>query len=208
MSLFGKPKTAKDIARESQKQIRHNQRDMDRELLQLDRDEKKVTLEIKQLAKANQGESAKVLAKELIRIRKQREKVLLMKGQLSSANTKTVTMVAQQSMVKSMHGATRAMMATNAAVPAQAVQRTMMQFQKQNEISDVKSEMMDDAFDLDGEDEELADEAVQAVYDSIGLEVSDQMSKAKTGAALGEKQSAKTSDKDLEHLLASMPTVQ
>jgi charged multivesicular body protein 2A len=70
--------------------LRKNTRDLDRDLLTLDREEKRIQAEIKKLAKANQMGAAKTLAKEVIRIRKQREKIISMKGnwknQLSLTN--------------------------------------------------------------------------------------------------------------------------
>lgn len=77
-----------EIVNENKKNVRKSQRDLERELLALDREEKKVALEIKKLAKAGQVSSAKVLAKEIVRIRKQREKLLGMKAQLSAVNTR------------------------------------------------------------------------------------------------------------------------
>lgn len=53
------------------------------------------------------------------------------------------------------------MAAGNQAVPMQQMQQTMMQFQKQNDIADMKEEMMDDMFETTEEEE---DEGIQYTY--------------------------------------------
>lgn len=78
---------------------------------ELDREEKKLTAEIKRLAKLGQNSSVKVLAKEVfffferkikkkilfffkvVRIRKQKEKIYATKGQLSAIGTKVTVII-------------------------------------------------------------------------------------------------------------------
>lgn len=50
---------------ENKRSVTKSQHDLDRELVTLDREEKRITLEIKKAAKANQMSSAKTLAKEV-----------------------------------------------------------------------------------------------------------------------------------------------
>eukprot|EP01114_Cavostelium_apophysatum_P011842 TRINITY_DN26368_c0_g1_i1.p1 TRINITY_DN26368_c0_g1~~TRINITY_DN26368_c0_g1_i1.p1 ORF type:complete len:210 (+),score=36.34 TRINITY_DN26368_c0_g1_i1:62-691(+) len=207
-ALFGKKKTTKEVLRDNKRSLQHNQRDLDRELLQLDRDEKKTMLEIKKLAKQGQNSSAKVLAKEIVRIRGQRDKIYMMKGQLSSVSTRTTTMAANQTIASGMNGATKAMAAANAAMPAQKMQQTMMEYEKQNEMANMKEEMMDDMFESTEEEEEEAEDAMNQVLDSIGLEIGEKMSKvAPSRTALGgaSKKPMSAEDKAIADLLGSMP---
>jgi len=206
MSIFGKQKTPKEVLRDNKKQITRNQRDLDRELLALERQEKQIIVEIKRLAKAGQTANAKSMAKELVRVRKQREKLYGMKSKLSGVNSRTTTMQASQTIAKSMHGATHAMAISNAATPLPQMQRTMMAFEKQNEIASMKEEMMEGILDMDEEEEGEVDETVNAVLDSIGLETSSMMANTPTKNPLGTKQ--KQSDKEIEDLLASLPSPQ
>ncbi|PRP77109.1 SNF7 family protein [Planoprotostelium fungivorum] len=200
MPLFSQPKTTK--AREAQKGIRSNQRDLDREINVLNREEAKIVLEIKKLAKTNQNASAKVMAKELIRVRQQKEKLMIMKSKLSAVSTKTTTMAATATMAQSMGTATKAMTSMNSAMPADKLNHTMMEFARQNDIAETKQEMMDDMLD-DDVDEEEVDEEMQKVLDSIGLDVNEQMSKARVGTSVSSSQGMR--DKDIERLLASLP---
>ena len=90
MSFFGgKPKTTDQIMREQRRQLGANQREIDREILKLDRQEKQLTVEIRKLAASGQNASARTLAKELVRVRKQKEQLLKTKSTLSGVSHKT-----------------------------------------------------------------------------------------------------------------------
>lgn len=56
--------------------------DLDRELLGIDREEKKLIKEIKEAARNGNEKGARVLAKSLVRLRGQRTKVLASSAQL------------------------------------------------------------------------------------------------------------------------------
>jgi len=206
MSLFGQPKTVKEVMNDQKKAIKGNQRDLDKELLMLDRQEKQTALEIKKLVKQGQNTAAKQLAKEIVRIRNQRTKIYSMKGKLSGVAAHATTVQTQHTMVKSMSTATRAVAVGNHAMPVQAIQRTAMNYEKQSQMADMKSEMMDDVLDNDVDDVE-ADQEVDQVLDSIGLNVTEQMSRVNAGASSlpsGAK-TGSTEDKELQKLLESMP---
>eukprot|EP01118_Nematostelium_gracile_P018938 TRINITY_DN8580_c0_g1_i1.p1 TRINITY_DN8580_c0_g1~~TRINITY_DN8580_c0_g1_i1.p1 ORF type:complete len:202 (+),score=71.20 TRINITY_DN8580_c0_g1_i1:31-636(+) len=201
MSLFGRQKTPQEILKENKRDLNRNKRDLDKELLVLDREEKKIILEIKRLAKLGQNANAKTMAKELIRLRGQRDKIYAMKGQLSGVQSRTTTMQASATIAKSMHGATKAMAYSNAAMPMQQMQRTMMEFEKQNEISSMKEEMMDSILDGDDEEEELVDEEMSAVLDSIGLETASMIPNAPGRNPMGVRQKQPASAQDLDFAL-------
>jgi len=193
----------KEVVGEQKKALKGNQRDLDKDLLNLDRQEKQISLEIKKLAKAGQMTAAKQLAKEVVRIRTQRTKIYSMKGKLSGVQAHTTSMQANQTVMKSMVTATKAVSVSNQALPLRAVQQTAMQYQRQAEMAEMKQEMMDDVLD-DGEEEE-ANAEVDQVLDSIGLNLSEQMSHARVGGSTPEAQSKeKERDNEVERLLAGL----
>jgi len=159
--------------------------------------------EIKKLANAGQLSSAKILAKQIVKIRAQKEKLYKAKGTLTSTSVMATSMQAHSTVATGLSGATKAMMVSNQAVPMKAMQNTMMQFEKQNEIANMKEEMIDSAFE-DPDEEEEADETMNQVLDSIGLDLSEQMSKAKVGTSGPVKTTQKSTDVDVEKLLASL----
>lgn len=57
-------------------------RDLDRERMKMDQQEKKVIADIKKLAKDNQMDAVKIMAKDLVRTRRQSRKFMLMKANI------------------------------------------------------------------------------------------------------------------------------
>ena len=159
------------------------QRDMDREMRELDRTEKQVMAEIKQRAKApgvsGQGDAAlKSLAKQLVQIRKQREKLISAKAQMGAVGMQATAMAAQMTAATAVGSVTTAMKTANQAVDAKEMTKIMHEFQRQNEMAGMKEEMMDDAladaFDTDAIDEE-ADKITGQVLAELGVELDSQM---------------------------------
>lgn len=70
-------------------------RDLDRERMKMDQQEKKVIADIKKLAKDNQMDAVKIMAKDLVRTRRQSRKFMLMKAniQVDLNTTKSEQMV-------------------------------------------------------------------------------------------------------------------
>lgn len=57
-------------------------RDLDRERMKMEQQEKKVIADIKKLAKDNQMDAVKIMAKDLVRTRRQARKFMLMKANI------------------------------------------------------------------------------------------------------------------------------
>ena len=93
MDYFKKKPTPKEAAmaakRETRKQVRSSQRDMEREIRELDRQEKQITMELRQRAKAAgvnpaKDTALKALAKQLVNVRQQREKLYAAKAHVGA----------------------------------------------------------------------------------------------------------------------------
>lgn len=61
--VFGKEKPLKDVMRENKRMITRAVRELDREKMALEREEKRITMEIKKAAKEGQMQSVKIMAK-------------------------------------------------------------------------------------------------------------------------------------------------
>lgn len=93
-------------------------------------------------------------------------------------------MKSQMAMGKAMAGVTRSLQTMNRQMNTPAMQKMMMEFEKQSEMMDFKQEMMDDVMNdvLAGEDEEeRTEEMVNQVLDEIGISASTQMASAPMG---------------------------
>lgn len=168
-----KSKTPEQLLRENQRMLQRAMRDMDRERQRLESQEKKVVVDIKKQAKAGQMDSVKVMAKDLVRTRQNIKKFMMMKANLQGVSLKIATMKGQQSMATAMKGVTKAMGKMNKTMNLPALQKTMMEFEREMEKMDMKSEMMDEAMEDamdDGDTEADTDALVQQVLAEIGIE--------------------------------------
>mmetsp|Transcript_6769 Transcript_6769/g.23321 ORF Transcript_6769/g.23321 Transcript_6769/m.23321 type:complete len:227 (-) Transcript_6769:232-912(-) len=178
LNIFGKKKTPKELLRENKRQIDRAIRDIDRERMSLQSQEKKLIVEMKKMAKNNQNEAAKVMAKSLIRMRHNITKYYTVKSQLQAVSMRMQTLKATQSMADAMKGVTKALTGMNGQLSLPEIQKTLREFERQNEKMDMTSEIMDDAmddaFEEEGEAEET-EELVQQVFDEIGINLNTQL---------------------------------
>jgi len=158
-----------------------NQRDLDREIRELERQEKQTILELKSRAKtaANSNDVAlKTLAKQLISIREQRSKLQSTKAQLGAMGMHATVQASQIAAVAAIGSVTQGMAQANAAMDIKQTTKIMAQFQRENEKMTVKEEMMDDVladiFDSEGVEEE-ADQVTNQVLAELGVELDQQM---------------------------------
>lgn len=181
--LFGRQKTPQEVLRENQRLIKKSIREMDRERVALENQEKKCLMEIKKMAKQNQMAAAKILAKDLVRTRASIKKFITMRTQLQAVSIRIQTLKSTASMAQAMRGVTRALMSMNSSMNLPAMQKVMMEFERQSEMMDMKEEMMEDTMDgMLGEDEEgESDEILSQVLDEIGIGLSSQLVDAPAG---------------------------
>lgn len=154
-------------------------RDLDREKMKMEQQEKKVIADIKKLAKDNQMDAVKIMAKDLVRTRRQVRKFMLMKANIQAVSLKIQTLKSQNTMAQAMKGVSRAMANMNRQMNMPQIQQILHEFEKQSEIMDMKEEMINDVIDdamEDEGDEEETDAVVSQVLDELGLQLTDQLS--------------------------------
>ncbi|KAL6059988.1 ESCRT-III subunit protein did4 [Balamuthia mandrillaris] len=203
--LFGRQKTPKEILREHQRTLRRAIRDIDRERTNLERQQQKLTIDIKKMAKEGQMGAAKIMAKDLVRTRQHITKFYKLRSHLQAVSLRIQTLQSTQAMSDAMKGASQAMTMMNRRMNIPAMQRVLQNFEMQSEQMDMKQEMMgdamDDLFEEDDEEEQM-DDIINQVLDEIGINLSAelvdtpgsgvgvQQAKAKTAAVLTEGSSA------------------
>jgi len=100
-------------------------------------------------------------------------------------------------MTKALSGATRAMTTVNSVNSPEKIQKTMNEYERQQQLMELQEEMLDELLDDDASDEEEAEEVIDEVFDAIGIELNSKLvSTPKTH--VGEKQTAVKSDDDAE----------
>ena len=161
--------------------VQSNQRELEREIRELDRQEKQITMELKQRAKQasnSQDTTLKTLAKQLVQVRAQRSKLHSAKAQVGAMGMHATVTASQIAAVTAVGAVTESMKVANNAVSAQETTKIMAQFARENERMALKEEMMDDvladAFDSEGMEEE-ADQVTNQVLAELGVELDGQM---------------------------------
>lgn len=159
-----------------QKTIKKACRELETEKRHLERAEQKTILEMKNLAKQNQVNSVKIMAKDLVRCRKYQSKFLEMKAQLQGVSLQLQTMKSQEAMTRSMKGITKVMIQMNSKMDAKTITKIMQEFMTENERQKMNQEVMSEAIDDAMEDDEVEEDAiVNQVLDEIGIEMSGDM---------------------------------
>jgi division protein CdvB (Snf7/Vps24/ESCRT-III family) len=155
---------------------------MDREVRELDRQEKQVVLELKQRAKtvnSSNDPTLKALAKQLVQIRTQRNKMIAAKAQLGAMGMHATVMASQIGATAALSSVTESMKTANKVMDVKATTKIMSEFQRENERMNMKGDMMDDmlanAFDNDEEMEEEAENVTNQVLAELGVELDSQL---------------------------------
>ena len=176
-----------DLAKDAKKQVRTEQRELNREIQRLKRKEEECKAKIKAAAKQPGGvANAKPLARALVQIRKQIDELTTASAKVGSVGTTVQAMATSSTIAGTIANTSKVMGSMNKAMDHAKVGETMAQFSQQSDQMAIKEQMVDDAMEaLDGDaDWELEDETLAMVMDELGLEVAGTMSAVpKTQAA-------------------------
>ncbi|EFJ21327.1 hypothetical protein SELMODRAFT_228468 [Selaginella moellendorffii] len=185
-------------------------RGIEREIMTLQSEEKRLLAEIKKTAKTGNKSATTILARQLIRLRQQIGKLQGSRAQVRGVATHTQAMYANTSVAGAMKGATKAMGAMNKQMQPQQQVKTMQEFQKQSTQMDLTSEMLADAIDGALDDEEAEDETEELtnqVLDEIGIDIAAKLTAPPKGRIAGKSgaEEIKSSEMDnLEDRLAAL----
>ncbi|KAL7541155.1 hypothetical protein ACHAWF_006870 [Thalassiosira exigua] len=173
-NIFGKEKPLKEQLRENKRMITRAVRELDRETRALQKEEQRLTIEIKKMARENQMKAVKIMAKDLVRTRQYITKFIEMRSQLQGCALKLQTVKSHAAMVEAMSSTAMAMKKMNKAVDVPAINKMMADFERENMKSEMMQEMMGDAIDdVMENDEEEEDRIVGQVLDEIGIDMSE-----------------------------------
>lgn len=176
--LFGRKKTPEELLRENQRTLNKAIRELDRERDKMEVQERKLIADIKKMAKDNQLDSVKIMAKDLVRTRKYIKKFRIMKANIQGVSLKVQTLKSQNAMANAMKGVTKALQSMNRQMNLPQIQKIMHEFERQSEIMDMKEDMMNEVIDDamgDEEDEEESELIVNQVLDEIGVSLNQQI---------------------------------
>ncbi|CAN6198982.1 unnamed protein product, partial [Urochloa humidicola] len=161
-----------------QRRLRNECRVLDRQIRDVQREEKNVEKAIREAAKRNDMGSAKALAKELVRSRRAVNRLYENKAQLNSVSMHLGEIVATARTVGHLSKSAEVMKIVNNLMKAPELAATMQEFSKEMTKAGVMEEMVNDAVDsaLDSEDmEEEIEEEVDKVLASVAGETASQL---------------------------------
>ena len=189
---FRKQPTAKEAAKGVKKEVRSSQRELDRELRDIDRREAQLIADIKKQARDGRETTVRVLARNLVQLRSSRERLLKARGTVGSMSAQASAMAASITVADSLQKTSKVMNKMNASVQKSAM--SVSAFQKEAERMNMTEEMMGDmlseAFD---DDEEETDAVVGQVLAEVGLDTTKDLHDAPT-ASLPEPEAAAEKD--------------
>lgn len=162
------------MLRQNQRALNKAMRDLDRERAKMEQQEKKLITDIKKMAKDNQMDAVKIMAKDLVRTRRYVKKFILMRANIQAVSLKVQTLRSQNAMAGAMKGVTKALQNMNRQMNLPQIQRIMHEFEKQSDIMDMKEEMMSEAIDDvmgEEEDEDESDVVVTQILDELGVQL-------------------------------------
>ncbi|XP_077288532.1 charged multivesicular body protein 2b [Arctopsyche grandis] len=206
MSFFKKAPTVKEQQRENDKILRRAGREIERDKLALEKEEKKIEQEIRKMAREGNNEGCKVLAKQLVMLRKQKARFYAANSKISGVSVQNKAMGANIAIAGAMGTTAKTMGDMNKLMNPHKIASNMAAFQKENAKMEMTDEMISDTLDdmLGDSDEEFETNGViSKVLDEIGIEVSGKMADAPS--ALKNKIGATSiTDDEIEAQLAKL----
>lgn len=167
MGLFGKDKKAdpKEQVKEWSSKIRKERNGLDRQIRQIQRSEAQAIVSIKQAAKKNDPDSAKILAREVVNARKAVTRIHTAKANLSSVEMQMKAQASQLRIAGCLSKSTEVMKSMQQLVKLPEIQETMMEMSKEMMKAGIMEEMLEDAMES-AEPEDL-EEDTQLEVDKI-----------------------------------------
>jgi len=196
------------MGKEQKKTVRKSQRAIDREMRNLEKQEKTLLANIKKNATAGNTSAAKTLAKELVRTRGTMGKLQQTSGRLGSIGMQASSMNATMAMTNAMKSGTEVMAAMNKQMNPMEQQAMAQRFAIENDKAQMMSDQFDELFDsmMDSDEDAEADEMVNSVLDEIGISATAGMQVAPQGKVAAEPEPAEAdpAEADLEARMAKL----
>lgn len=176
-SIFAKEPTAKEALEENVKKLRRNVRELERERTKMERRADGMVIEIKKLAKKGQMSDVRIIAKDLVNTRNAISAFNRAKAKMNTISNSMQLMSSTAQMSEAMRDATKSMMAMNRQISGKSMQRIAMQMDKEMDQMEMKQEIIDDAMNQDGENQEEDEKAIiDQVLEEIGIVQGDSLS--------------------------------
>jgi len=165
-SWFGKKLTPEESVREWKRNLKREERTIQRAIVDIEREEAKVIKEIKAAAKKGEIPIAKNLARQLIASKKAKERLYDSKAQLNSVSLMLTHQLATIKVGGCLAKSAQVMASMNRLVRIEQIAATMQVMGREMEKAGLIEEMMAEPFEDDALEEEIEAE-VDKVYKEL-----------------------------------------
>ncbi len=183
--LFKSKKSLEEIIKENKIILNRSIRELNREKNKLERSIPKILNEIKKHLKNNQMDSALILSKDLIRIRNNINNLIKMQSQIKAFILRLQTIKSSNTMSISMNNIAKSLRLLNSQMSIVSLQKIICDFEKQNEIMDIKEEITNESINnvvdddingiqIDDETKKIIDE----LSEEIGIDLNELLPKS------------------------------
>eukprot|EP00730_Choanoeca_flexa_P003632 TRINITY_DN11461_c0_g1_i1.p2 TRINITY_DN11461_c0_g1~~TRINITY_DN11461_c0_g1_i1.p2 ORF type:complete len:211 (+),score=58.62 TRINITY_DN11461_c0_g1_i1:1997-2629(+) len=166
------PPDPKEQVREWRSALRKEMRGLDRQITRIEREEMKIKKSIKDAAKSNQLDSAKVLAKSLVESRRAKNRIHTTKAQINSVSMQIQQQASMARVAGALSKSTEVMELMSSLIRLPEIRQTMMQMSREMTKAGLIEEMMDDTFESVMDDSDVEEEAQEEV-DKVLFELTD-----------------------------------
>jgi charged multivesicular body protein 3 len=170
-------------AREWQRQIRGENRQLERDMGRIRQEEAKLKREITQMANKGQLQSVNTLAKQVVKSRKSIARLEQTRCSLNALNLQLTTAIASASASSAMKRSADMMKEMNRLASVPELQRTMQEMRVEMARAEVVDDMMEEFYE-ESDDEREIDAEVQKVMDELVLDRSQLMAGAAAGGGM------------------------
>lgn len=171
---MGNQQSTTDRLRDNRRALNATVREMERERLKLERQEKDLIQKMKKMVKESQLNAALIMAKDVVRTRANIKRFHEMAAQITAIGLRLQTLKSSHDISNAMSAAAALMKRCNRRMDLSAMQKIVMEFERNAEVMDARQEMMNEAIDdtVDDEidNEEETDQVVAQILDELGAD--------------------------------------
>ncbi|KEG00818.1 vacuolar protein sorting-associated protein 2, putative [Plasmodium vinckei vinckei] len=171
-------KSLEESLREEKRNLNRSIRELEREIFKLENEKKQIEKNIKLYAKKNDISLVRTLAKDFVKVKQTVTKYSKIKSHLFSMKIKLQSVKSSEQLSKSLNDINKIITRVNKYIELKNINKSIYDFQKQNDEVSLKEDMLDDLFDTLNYDIDMAEEEdiiVSKVLDGLGIQMNSKL---------------------------------
>ena len=166
----------KEQIKMQKRSVDRSRRALEREAKKLEKERKKMLTQIKKLAEKGQTTGAKMLAKDIVRAKKQQQKLEQFVGQLNAVSLRIGSCMTLNELGDAMANCASAMTLVSSKLDPKRLAQMAKEIAKQDEMLDMKSDMISEVLESLDEGNEEEEEAIyNQVLQEAGVKLAEEM---------------------------------